>query len=75
MRETPEYLEAPDNEDSEGLCEYCGAPACDEGRYPELCWECNEEAARDEYYDRLADDLADREMFPEDYERYDDGDW
>lgn len=73
MRETPEYLEAPDNEDSGLYCE-CGQEVCDEGRYPELCWECSEEAAEDAYWDRKIEEHEDRMMFPEDYERdyYDD---
>lgn len=71
MADVPAYLEAPDNEDSEGLCE-CGDPVDDDGRYPDLCWQCNDEAAREEYWDDMAERLADREMFPEDYD-YDHG--
>lgn len=67
MRETPEYLEAPDNEDSEGKCRYCGQDADDDGRYPDLCWECNDEAAREEYYDRLYDEMQDRAMSGEEW--------
>ena len=66
--ETPAYLEAPDNEDSEGTCEYCGEPVWDEGKYPELCVACNMEAIREEYYEDLAERQQDREWFPEDYE-------
>ncbi len=70
MADTPAYLEAPDNEDSEAECDYgCGEPAWDEGKYPELCYECNQEAMLDEYYEDLAERRQDREMFPEDYER------
>jgi hypothetical protein len=69
MNETPDYLEAPDNEDSEALCEYCDTPVWDDGRYPELCFACNLQAAEDAYWDDLIDRAQDREMFPEDYER------
>lgn len=70
MRKTPEYLEAPDNEDSEAICEYCPNPADDDARYPELCWECNEQAAVEEYYERLAEDQQDREWDDQDYFDY-----
>ena len=72
MCDTPEYLEAPDNEDSEDTCEYCNAPAWDVGKYPELCFDCNMEAMEEEHWERIAEDRADREMFPEDYD-YDHG--
>lgn len=72
MLDTPLYLEAPDNEDTEGYCE-CGEPAFEDGRYPDACYDCNMEADLDAYWERLAEDRADREMFPEDYAVYDEG--
>lgn len=72
MCDTPDYLEAADNEDLGSTCEYDGYDAWEGGRYPELCFECNMEAERDAYHERLAEEQADREMFPEDYF---DGDW
>lgn len=72
LRETPEYLEAPDNEDSGEECEYCGSPAWDEGRYDNLCFEHNMEAYEEERLEDLAERAQDREWFPEDYgDRYD----
>lgn len=72
MTDVPAYLEAPDNEDSEGTCIYCGEDAYDDGKYPDLCVECNREAAEEEYWEWVAEDRQDREWFPEDY---DDGGW
>ncbi len=68
MTDVPAYLEAPDNEDSEGVCPYCGEDSDDDGRYPDLCRGCNDEAAREEYYEDLAERMQDREWFPEDYD-------
>lgn len=65
MRDTPEYLDAPDNENSEAECE-CGSPVLDEGRFPELCFDCTCEAELDEYWDRKYDEMKDRE-----YDDYD----
>jgi hypothetical protein len=74
VRDYPEYLDAPDNEDSEATCEYCDEPCYDDGRYPELCYGCNEEAAEEAYWDAVASQLEDERMFPEDYgDRYDYG--
>lgn len=69
--ETPDYLEAPDNEDRGDYCE-CGNEVADEDRYQDMCWECNEKTAEDAYWDQYIADAEDRMMFPEDYE-YDHG--
>ena len=60
--DTPDYLEPADNEDSEAVCPYCGEDAWDDGRYPDLCHACNEEAAEEEYWERVAEDRADRAL-------------
>ena len=69
--ETPDYLEAPDNEDSGLYCE-CGCEVWDDGRYPDLCHDCNMVAVEDDFWDQRISDYEDRLMFPEDYE-YDHG--
>ena len=72
----PSYLEAPDNEDSVGLCESCNdEEAYDEligGRFEGLCTLCYDEALYEMHQEDLAERAQDREWFPEDYD-YDHG--
>lgn len=75
MTDVPAYLEAPDNEDSEAMCESCGGEeAYDEligGVYEGLCTLCYDEALYEAYeahMEDLAERQQDREWFPEDYE-------
>lgn len=48
-------------------CE-CGGEPCEDGRWPELCWECVTDAWQDQADQAAIDRSEDRELFPEDYE-------
>lgn len=72
VREYPEYLEAPDNEDSEEVCEYCGDDAWDDGMYDRMCYACHMEAYEEEAAERAAEARAEREFddYAIDYDPY-----
>ncbi len=64
MRDTPAYLEAPDNEDSEAECVVCGECAWDElidTHYEGLCRYCMDEAQYEAAMEERAEWLADKE--------------
>ena len=49
------------------MCE-CGEPPCEEGRWPELCADCQDYAYQDAADQAAIDRAEDRLLFPEDYD-------
>lgn len=54
------------------LCDYCDQEVDEDGRYPYLCGEHNQEAAVEEYWDSKIEEYQDRMMDDDWDSQYDD---